>query len=132
MKASMENTLTAAIKKLIEDREKEDQFSTINSKAMCIGCGRTSLVRPLSVSRPTVPKLQPYLTSNSLPGDDVMRGGFKIPVQVSSDKTNISGVGELAPISLHEGEIHEFPFLLANQQRLLLSQFLLLCRKSTL
>lgn len=78
--SSLQSSL-AQTKRDLLDATKE---SVISTKGLCLGCGRISLVKTESSSRPQSPSFLPVLSAHSLPGPDIMRGGFKIPVRTSS------------------------------------------------
>lgn len=77
----MEQQLTGAIQQLIQDKAAEDKYTTLNSKSMCIGCGRSSLVRSIPSTRVQSPNFVSTLTGPPLPGSDILRAGFKMSVR---------------------------------------------------
>ncbi len=66
--------------------------AVVSTKALCLGCGRGSNVRMEAASRPTSPSFLPQLSAHSLPGPDIYRAGFKMPVRTSSPPI---GTGEI-------------------------------------
>jgi hypothetical protein len=66
--------------------------AVVSTRAICLGCGRGSQVRIEAASRPTSPSFLPQLSTHSVPGPDIYRGGFRMPVRSSSPPI---GVGEI-------------------------------------
>lgn len=77
---ALENTVESALQ-TVTDSLKE---SVVSTKGLCLSCGRTSNVRS-ELQRATSPQpFFPHLSTGSLPGPDVLRGGFKMPVRGGS------------------------------------------------
>ena len=80
-KQQMKQAILTAINKAILEKDKEDKESFLTTRSMCIGCGRPSLVRKEDNSTPAVSQgFHPALSSGSVPGPDVFRSGFRLPV----------------------------------------------------
>ena len=84
MKADFARALEAAIGVAVDQATDNNTDAVVNTRALCLVCGRNSNVRGQSQSRPTSPALLPSLNQHSLPGPDVYRSGFKIPVRAAS------------------------------------------------
>lgn len=77
---ALECTVESALQ-TVTDSLKE---SVVSTKGLCLSCGRTSNVRS-EPQRATSPQpFFPHLSTGSLPGPDVLRGGFKMPVRGGS------------------------------------------------
>lgn len=79
LRHDFETSLNHAIsetKKELSDAGKETVLST---KALCLGCGRSSMTKMESTSRPMSPSFLPALNANIQMGPDILRGGFKLP-----------------------------------------------------
>ena len=73
-KTQMKQAILVAINKAITDKDAEDKESFLTTRAMCVGCGRSSLVRKADNSLPAVSLgFNPALNSGSIPGPDVYR-----------------------------------------------------------
>ena len=61
-------------------------LAMLSTKALCVGCGRPSLVRgvPFEQSLTNSNKFNPSLNGSVQPGPDIYRGGFKMPVSKNS------------------------------------------------
>lgn len=81
LRAEFTDTLYKVINSAAESLDAENKESFVNTRALCLGCGRSSLVRAQPESRPTSPSFFPQLSAGSLAGPDVLRGGFKLPVK---------------------------------------------------
>lgn len=80
-KQQMKQHILTAITKAITDKDKEDKESFLTTRSMCIGCGRPSLVRKEDNSAPAVSLgFHPSLSTGIIPGPDVYRSGFRLPV----------------------------------------------------
>ena len=73
-----------------------------NTRALCLGCGRNSTYKlHPSPTRPDTPQSNsflPALNSTVAPGPDIYRGGFRLPVRMSS-------VSHKKPFSLDDDEV---------------------------
>ncbi len=58
----------------------EGGVSTLTTKAKCLTCGRESIARVQAVAHVQSPVFPNALVNQSSPGPDVLRGGFKLPV----------------------------------------------------
>ena len=77
----MEKTLIKAFTTIIQSKDKEEKFAALTTKGMCLNCGREATARMTPSAHTESPALVPTLLSTSLPGPNVMRGGFKLPVR---------------------------------------------------
>jgi hypothetical protein len=85
-KNQMRKAILAAINKAIVEEAQKDQPAMLSTKALCVGCGRPSLVRgvPFDQSLTNTNKFNPSLNGHVQPGPDIYRGGFKMPVSRNS------------------------------------------------
>eukprot|EP01038_Epipyxis_sp_PR26KG_P009421 gene9421-12694_t len=76
--------LSHSLQKMQNEIEDANKFSIANTKALCLSCGRDSVVRPITTSGVQSNGFIPTLSSSTIPGPDVLRAGFKMPVRVIS------------------------------------------------
>lgn len=70
-----------AINKAIVEQAEKDKPSMLTTKSLCMGCGRSALVRGQPFDQSLVSKgFDPALNKVILDGPDIMRGGFRMPV----------------------------------------------------
>uniref|UniRef100_A0A7S3HMB2 Uncharacterized protein n=1 Tax=Spumella elongata TaxID=89044 RepID=A0A7S3HMB2_9STRA len=81
LQSEFSETLYRVVNSAAESMDADNKESFVSTRALCLGCGRNSLVRSNAESRPTSPSFFPQLSNHSLAGPDVHRGGFKLPVK---------------------------------------------------
>jgi hypothetical protein len=105
---ALDNTVQSALN-TVTDSLRE---TTVSTKALCLGCGRSSLVKTEPPRPTTPPSFFPHLSSQSIPGPDVLRGGFKMPVRSNSPTNTTSLVlgntEKDIPLLMRHKVVHEF------------------------
>lgn len=81
LQAEFSETLYKVVNTAAESLDADNKESFVSTRALCLGCGRNSLVRAQPESRPTSPSFFPHISAGNLPGPDILRGGFKMPVK---------------------------------------------------
>lgn len=75
----MEKKLITAMSKFMDTQTKDttDSFSTIHTKALCLGCGKPTAVRQVPDANSIAHNLPSTLLPSS-PGPDILRAGYKM------------------------------------------------------
>jgi hypothetical protein len=81
LQAEFSETLYKVVTSAAQSLDAENTESFVSTRALCLGCGRSSMVRTQPESRPTSPSFFPQIGQHSTDGPDVHRGGFKLPVK---------------------------------------------------
>jgi hypothetical protein len=81
LQAEFSETLYKVVTSAAQSMDAENTESFVSTRALCLGCGRSSMVRSQPEARPTSPSFFPQIGQHSTDGPDVHRGGFKLPVK---------------------------------------------------
>ncbi|RYH28546.1 hypothetical protein EON65_11765 [archaeon] len=82
---AMDHTVKGAIDSITDNL----RDTVVSTKALCLGCGRTSVVKTEATAPSSPQPFFPHLSASSLPGPDVLRAGFKMPVRSGSPPPDI-------------------------------------------
>ena len=84
VRKQLKQAILTAINKAITEQAEKDKPSMLTTKSLCMGCGRTALVRGAPFDQSLVSKgFNPALNANIGEGPDIYRGGFRMPVSKS-------------------------------------------------
>lgn len=98
MKQEISDSTERAIRTAVAEVEEKSMPTIMTAKSLCLGCGRSSTVSK-EASQLNSPSFLPTLSSSTLPGPDILRGGFKMPVRAHSPPgviTNSLNMGKKA------------------------------------
>jgi hypothetical protein len=82
LKNQMREAMTRAINKAMDDAD-EAKTTMLAAKSLCFGCGRSSYVKSTASGNEKT-GFTNTLNSLVLPGSDIIRGGFRMPVRINS------------------------------------------------
>jgi hypothetical protein len=83
--ASLQEEFTETLHKVVNTAaaslDADNKESFVSTRALCLGCGRSSMVRSQPEARPMSPSFFPQINQHSTEGPDVFHAGFKLPVK---------------------------------------------------
>lgn len=88
LRKTFEDGLASAISETKKEMIDASKESVLSTKGLCLGCGRSSMVKMESTSRPLSPSFLPALNANIQPGPEIFRGGFRLPGRSLSPPTS--------------------------------------------
>eukprot|EP01040_Poterioochromonas_malhamensis_P025134 gene25134-31277_t len=74
LRKTFEDGLASAISETKKEMIDASKESVLSTKGLCLGCGRSSMVKMESTSRPLSPSFLPALNANIPPGPEIFRG----------------------------------------------------------